>query len=72
MRACLRQSSAILVHSLSRFAECWGSLEAPRGGMLEVIGAVGSMAQALLLLCYFFAVKPVTDLGPTSISRLLF
>ena len=22
--------------------ECWGSLEASRGGMLEVIGAVGS------------------------------
>ena len=27
---------------LARFAQCWGSLEASRGGMLEVIGAVGS------------------------------
>ena len=57
---------------LARFAECWGSLEASRGGMLEVIGAVGSMLQALLLLFYIFVVKPMTDLGPTSISRLLF
>ena len=40
---------------LARFAQCWGSLEASRGGMLEVIGAVGSMLQALLLLFYFFA-----------------
>ena len=39
--------------------------------MLEVIGAVGSMLQALLLF-YFFALKPMTDLGPTSISRLHF
>ena len=45
----LCQSSAILVHSwdiscsmLARFAQCWGSLEASRGGMLEVSGAVGS------------------------------
>ena len=57
---------------LARFAECWGSLETSRGGMLEVIGAVGSMLQALLLLFYFFAVKSMTDLGPTSISRLVF
>ena len=56
---------------LARFAECWGSLETSRGGMLEVIGAVGSMLQALLLF-YFFALKPMTDLGPTSISRLHF
>ena len=42
-------SSAILVHSwdisfsmLEHFTQCWGSLEASRGGMLEVIGAVGS------------------------------
>ena len=47
--ACLCQSSAILVHSwdipfsiLAHFTQCWGSLEASRGGMLEVIGAVGS------------------------------
>ena len=39
---------------LARFAQCWGSLEASRGGMLEVIGAVGSMLKALLLLFYFF------------------
>ena len=39
-------SSAILVHSwdisfsiLEHSKECWGSLEASRGGMLEVIGA---------------------------------
>ena len=45
----LCQSSAILVHSwdisfsiLEHSKECWGSLEASRGGMLEVIGAVGS------------------------------
>ena len=56
---------------LARFAKCWGSLEASRGGMLEVIGAVGSMLRALLLLLYFFAVKAMTDLGPTNI-RLLF
>ena len=60
--ACLHQSSAILVHSwgisfsmLARFAQCWGSVGASRGGMLEVIGAVGSMLKALLLLFYFFA-----------------
>ena len=40
---------------LARFAQCWGSLEASRQGMLEVIGAVGSMLKALLLLFYFFA-----------------
>ena len=58
----LRQSSAILVHSwdisfsiLAHFTQCWGSLEASRGGMLEVIGAVGSTLKALLLLFYFFA-----------------
>ena len=46
--ACLSQSSAILVHSwglsfsiLTRFAQRCGSLEPSRGGMLEVIGAVG-------------------------------
>ena len=33
------------------FAPIFGS----RGGMLEVIGAVGSMLKALLLLFYFFA-----------------
>ena len=38
---------------LARFAQCWGSLEASRGGMLEVIGAVGSMLKALLLLFFF-------------------
>ena len=45
----LCQSSAIVVHSwgisfsiLAHFTQCWGSLEASRGGMLEVIGAVGS------------------------------
>ena len=38
---------------LARFAQCWGSLEASRGGMLEVIGAVGSMLKALLLLLIF-------------------
>ena len=37
-----------------------------------MIGAVGSMLQALLLLRYFFALKPMTDLGATSISKLLF
>ena len=42
---------------LTRFAECWGSLETSRGGMLEVIGAVGSMLQALLLLFYLFCGK---------------
>ena len=31
-------SFSILEHSI----QCWGSLEASRGGMLEVIGAVGS------------------------------
>ena len=74
----LPQSSAVLVHSwdiffsiLAHFTQCWGTLEACRGGMLEVIGAVGSMLKALLLLLYFFAVKTMTDLGPTSI-RLLF
>ena len=48
-RACSCQSSAILVHSwgiyfyiLARFTQCWGSLEASRQGMLEVIAAVGS------------------------------
>ena len=47
--ACLCQSSGILVHSwdisfsiLEHSTQCWGSLEASRGGMLEVIGAVGS------------------------------
>ena len=56
----LCQSSAILVHSwdisftiLAHFTPCWGSLEASRGGMLEVIGAVGSMLKALLLLLIF-------------------
>ena len=34
---------------LALFPKCWGSLEASRGGMLEVIGAVGSMLKALLL-----------------------
>ena len=45
----LCQSSTILVHSwdipfsiLAHFTERWGSLEPSRGGMLEVIGAVGS------------------------------
>ena len=57
---------------LARFAKCWGSLEASRGGMLEVIGAVGSMLRALLLLLYFFAVKAMTDLGPTSVRLLAF
>ena len=45
----LCQSSAILVHSwdisssvLEHSTQCWGSLAASRGGMLEVIGAVGS------------------------------
>ena len=56
--ACLHQSSAILVDSqgisFSMLAR-WGSVEASRGGMLEVIGAVGSMLKALLLLFYFFA-----------------
>ena len=56
---------------LARFAQCWGSLEACRGGMSEVIGAVGSMLKALLLLIYFFAVKTMTDLGPTSIRLLV-
>ena len=43
---------------LARFAKCWDSLEASCGGMLEVIGAVGFMLQGLLLLFYFFVVKP--------------
>ena len=58
----LCQSSAILVHSwdisssvLEHSTQCWGSLAASREGMLEVIGAVGSMLKALLLLFYFFA-----------------
>ena len=45
----LCQSSAIVVHSwgisfsiFAHFTQCWGSLEPSRGGMLEVIGAVGS------------------------------
>ena len=38
---------------LARFAQRWGSLEASCGGMLEVIGAVGSMLKALLLLLIF-------------------
>ena len=40
---------------LARFVKCWGSLEASRRGMLEVIGPVGSMLKALPLLFYFFA-----------------
>ena len=40
-------------------SQIWGMFapifEASRGGMLEVIGAVGSMLKALLLLFYFFA-----------------
>ena len=51
---------------LARFAQCWGSREASRGGMLEVIGAVGSMLKALLLLFYFFAAMLLSllfDLG---------
>ena len=39
----------------ARFAQCWGSLEASGRGMLEVIGVVGSMLKALLLLFYFAA-----------------
>ena len=40
---------------LARFAKCWGSgsLEASRGGMLEVI----AMLKVLLLLFYFFCGK---------------
>ena len=59
----LCQSSAILVHSwgisftiLAHFTP----LETSRGGMLEVIGAVGSMLKASLLLFYFFC----GDVGP--------
>ena len=40
---------------LARFAQCWGSLEASCGGMLEVIGAAGSMLKALLLFFNFSA-----------------
>ena len=44
---------------LARFAQCWGSLEPFRGGMLEVIGAVGSRSGLCWRLCccyvYFFA-----------------
>ena len=56
----LCQSSAILVHSwdiscsmLARFAQCWGSLEPSRGGMLEVIGAVGSRSGLCRRLCCY-------------------
>ena len=61
--ACLWKSLGILVHSwdisfsiLEHSTQCWGSLGASRGGMLEVIGAVGSraMLKALLLLRYLF------------------
>ena len=60
----------ILLHvgTFRQMLGLWGSLEASRGGMLEVI----AMLKALLLLFYlFFAVKAITDLGPTSI-RLFF
>ena len=57
-RACLCQSSAIFRHSwglsfsiLTRFAQRWGSLEPSRGGMLEVIGAVGSRSGLCWRLC---------------------
>ena len=41
---------------LARFAQCWGSLSLlVEVSMLDVIGAVGSMLKALLLLFYFFA-----------------
>ena len=42
---------------LARFAECWGSLETSRGGMLEVIGAVGSMLQAFAAVILLFCGK---------------
>ena len=71
--ACLCQSSAVLVHSygisfsmLARFAKCWGS-----GALLRLL--VGVCWRWLLCwrFCYcyftFFAVKTMTDLGPTSI-----
>ena len=74
--ACLRQSSAILVHSwgisfsmLARFAQCWGSVGASRGGMLEVIGAVGSMLKALLLLCHLFCVHLAAFSLPFDLGR---
>ena len=54
-------SSTILVHSwdisfsiLEHSKEWWGSLEASRGGMLEVIGAVGSRSGLCWRLCCCF------------------
>ena len=53
----LCKSSAIFRHSwgisfsiLARFTQCWGSL-CSRGGMLEVIGAVGSRSGLCWRLC---------------------
>ena len=50
----LRRSRCILGTSFSileHFTQCWGSLEASRGGMLEVIGAVGSRSGLCWRLC---------------------
>ena len=82
----LCQSSAILVHSsdisfsiMEQFTQCWGSLEASRGGMLGVIGAVGPRSgpcrrlYCCCVICFAAMLVPLAALSlPFDLGRWSF